>query len=235
MSSEAPCAQSPAGSRSTLAIVVPVFRNAETLATLSERLDRALAGKVAAVELIFVVDGCPGSHAEALRLARQEPWISSVVLEKNCGQQQAILAGLKRAEADLVAVMDADLQDPPEALPLLVATLEELGTGVVFAARQGGYQSWGRMLSSSVFKWILRRATGLPRGAGCFLVMSAAVRSAVIDRESPNFYLLSAIARSGCAMAAIDVARARRPIGKSAYRRRDRVKVALSHFKDLLR
>ena len=77
-----------------LSVVVPVYRNASTLAALNDRL-RAVLERVAPFEVLFVDDCCPeGSRAVLERLAAEDPRVAALVLDHNVGQHRAVLAGL---------------------------------------------------------------------------------------------------------------------------------------------
>jgi glycosyltransferase involved in cell wall biosynthesis len=117
-----------------LSVVAPVFNEEE----LVEEFYRRAVAAVAAFnfELILVNDGSHDSTPEKLdRLADADPRVRVVHLSRNFGHQAALTAGLEHAEGDAVAMIDADLQDPPELIPDMVAKWAQ-GSEVVFAVRQ---------------------------------------------------------------------------------------------------
>ena len=149
-----------------VSVVVPVYGNAETVGPLQARLRAVLDRAALAHETVFVDDASPDGSLAALRaLAERDPAVRVLALPRNRGQHRAVLAGLRLARGRHVAIMDADLQDPPEALPALLARARD-GYDAVFAGRRGHYESRGRLLTSRVFKWLLHAATGLPADAG---------------------------------------------------------------------
>jgi glycosyltransferase involved in cell wall biosynthesis len=208
-----------------LAVVVPVHRNAATLRALARRLDAALDDPWT---LRFVVDACPeGGAAEAIALAAGDPRIRATVLSRNVGQHRAIATGLAaESEADLWVCMDGDLQDPPEAVPLLVDALVQRGVAAVFAGRRGAYESRGRRLTGNAHRRLVAALTGLPPDAGAFVMMDARVREAVLtgvlERGAPS--VVVAAAGSGRPLASIPVRRDRRDHGHSAWTSRARVR-----------
>ena len=106
---------------SGISVVLPVYRNAEVLAALHARLVRVLEGEAAELEMIFVDDACPaGSGAVLDQLARRDTRVRVIRHERNQGQRLAVWHGLEAARGEIVITMDADLQDPPEAIPLLL-------------------------------------------------------------------------------------------------------------------
>ncbi|MEO0814567.1 MAG: glycosyltransferase family 2 protein, partial [Myxococcota bacterium] len=159
-----------------LSVVVPVFNNAQTVATLWERL-RAVLG--AEAEVVFVDDRSPDDASQRIRaLLDRDPRLVLVRMGENVGQNRAVLVGFAVAQGAWVVNLDADLQDPPEAIPELLNAAQRQGADVVFAGRRGRYQSSARLLTSRLYKRTLSLATGVPPDAGIF----AAVSRPVIDR-----------------------------------------------------
>ena len=148
----------------------------------------------------------------------------------NKGQQEALRTGLAACAQSLVVVMDADLQDRPDAIPELLRSLEQHQTDVVFAARVGRYQSGLRMMSSRIFRWLVRRVTGLPRGAGGFVAMRGSVAARIAATRTRRFYLAGLIGCSDARVSAIPVARDTREIGQSAYTHSLRLRTAISNL-----
>ena len=202
-----------------IAAVVPVYRNAATLGPLADRLATALAGRDWALRL--VVDACPeGSADEALRLAQADDRVRATVLPVNGGQHAALARGLsEEADADVWVCLDADLQDPPEAVPLLVDRLVADGVGAVFAGRRGAYESRLRRLTGTLHRRVAARLTGLPPDAGAFLAMDRSVRTTVVTQvlagRAPSVVL--AVARAGRPVLSLPVERDVRPSGRSAW------------------
>jgi polyisoprenyl-phosphate glycosyltransferase len=218
----------------TISVVVPVFGNAVTLAELHRRIQVALAGYWECCELIFVNDASPDASGEVLHAAGADPRVRVLTLEQNVGQNAAVLRGLGAAAGDVAIVLDADLQDPPEAIPRLLERLT-LGVDVVFAGRRGAYQRPLRRVTSRVWKTFLHLATGrrLPADAGLFLAMNRTAISHLLDHAEPRPYILGVLGRSGLKMTSIPVARAARPSGSSAYSGWDRLKLAVQGSRSL--
>jgi glycosyltransferase involved in cell wall biosynthesis len=201
--------------------VVPVYRNARTLEELCRRLAAALGDDH---EIVLVDDGCPeGSWPVIEALAAADARVRPVRHAANRGQNAAVLTGLAAARGEEIAVLDADLQDPPEAVPALLAELRRGDAAIVFGGRRGRYESAPRLLASRLFKRTLHVASGrrLPVDAGLFLVMRASVR----DRLGPGGYVLASLARAGVPMRSVPVAR-ERSASPSAYSGAARVRLA---------
>jgi dolichol-phosphate mannosyltransferase len=139
-SGAAPAPGRPAGA--TLELIFPVFNEAEVVALLLERIAQALpptalaARGIARLRLLFVDDGSTDDTAAILAERIRSGLDARLVrFSRNFGHQSAVTAGLDRAEGDVMVVMDADLQDPPE---LVLDMLERwrAGADVVFARRR---------------------------------------------------------------------------------------------------
>jgi polyisoprenyl-phosphate glycosyltransferase len=210
----------------SVAVVVPVYGNEATLRLLAERLAAALAGRHWGLRL--VVDASPdGSAAVATALAAGHPRISVTNLDVNVGQHAALARGLAdEPDADVWVCLDADLQDPPEALPLLLDRLAHGDVAAVFAGRRGAYESWLRRRTGDLHRWLAARLTGLPLDAGAFLAMERSVRDAVVtavrDEGAPSVVL--AVARARQRVTSVPVARDVRPEGRSAWTGRARLR-----------
>ncbi|MEW5913868.1 MAG: glycosyltransferase [Thermodesulfobacteriota bacterium] len=138
-----------------LSVVIPVFNEEENLERLQERLVASLDGAGLSWEVIYVDDGSRDRSWEILcRLQEADPRVRLVRFNRNYGQHMAIFAGFERVRGQAVATLDADLQNPPEELPRLLAKLEE-GYDVVSGWRQNRQDSLLRKIPT----WIVARLT----------------------------------------------------------------------------
>ena len=218
-----------------VSVVVPVYLNEDTLLELAARLLKMFEAIQESVEIIFVNDASPdGSAAVISDMQRQFPEIKSVEMKKNGGQQNALRVGLCEARGDVIAVMDADLQDPPEAVADLYRALKSDRNEAVFAYRTERYQGIHRMISSRLFKWLVNKMVDLPRGTGCFLIMNRIMLADVLSFETNRFYLPGLIAKTNHPIGTIPLQRAKRTCGKSAYDSSMRLNVAISNIRCLL-
>ena len=210
-----------------LTIVVPVYRNAATLPALAGRVREAM--NVAGLEfrLLLVVDASPDESWSIVRqLASADTRIAGLLLRENVGQHAAVLAGLASSSARWFVVMDADLQDVPEAIPDLFARARERGA-TVFAARRGRYERWDRLVTSRLFKTVLRMISGVPSDVGTFFVVSGEVAEAMctVGVRSPHVVVLAYHCSRECHT--MTVIRATRAAGMSAYSSLARVRAAI--------
>ena len=108
-----------------VSIVVPVYNEFDNLPDLVARIDEAMRTQSLSYELIAVDDGSTDGSARRLReLAEQHPWVRAVCLVRNYGQSSALQAGFDRVRGRYVVTLDADLQNEPGDIPLLLERLE---------------------------------------------------------------------------------------------------------------
>src|ERR1700690_2960644 len=158
--------------RPTVDIVIPVFNEESVLPELFARLE-ALFGAPCGNDwrAVFVNDGSRDRSADLLRAqGARDPRFELVELSRNFGFQSALAAGLAHAgAADAVVTMDADLQDPPEVVPALVAAWLS-GAEVVRAVRRSRKETGVRRVGFDVFHALFDRLTDIPieSNAGAF-------------------------------------------------------------------
>jgi dolichol-phosphate mannosyltransferase len=160
-------------------VVVPVYDEAEGLPECVRRLTAVLDGLAGPAEVIFVDDGSrDGSRAILAACHRADPRIRVVALSRNFGHQAAISAGLAHSRGAAVAILDADLQDPPELLPALFGKLDE-GWDVVYGVRRKRKEGlWKRFAYGGFYRLLYRLAdVSIPHDAGDFCAM----RRRVVD------------------------------------------------------
>jgi glycosyltransferase involved in cell wall biosynthesis len=222
------------GDVTRVAVVVPVYRNAATLQPLAARLAAALDGSD--WRLRFVIDASPDDSAAVAQALAGER-IAVTELAQNVGQHAALTAGLgAEPDADVWVCLDADLQDPPEAVPLLLRRLARGDVGAVFAGRRGAYESRTRRLTGGLHRRVASVLTGLPADAGAFLALGPAVRAAVLSAMAagaPSVVL--AVGRAGGPVTSVPVARDQRPEGTSAWTARARLRQSVRSLRWALR
>ncbi len=212
--------ETPEGPKPYLSVVIPVFNEEENLAELHARLALTLNQTAYSWEVIYVDDG---SHDDSWgllgRISQQDPGhVRLVRFNRNYGQHMAVFAGFERVRGEVVATLDADLQNPPEDVPKLVAKLEE-GYDVVGGWRQFRQDSIFRKLPSFVVNQVTSRIVGVKlKDYGCML---RAYRREVVDamaacQETSSF--IPALANMYAArVVEIPVGHAERSGGQSKY------------------
>lgn len=156
-----------------ISIVVPVYNEEDNLRELLERLLDTCARIDCdkSFEIILVDDGSRDASARLISQATEEHagLVVGVLLNRNYGQHAAVMAGFSQATGDAVITLDADLQNPPEEIPKLVAKLDE-GYDVVGSIRLMRRDSVFRRYASQAINWLVRKATGVYMSDyGCML------------------------------------------------------------------
>lgn len=154
-----------------LSVVIPVYNEAATLEELHRRLSKVLEGFGLEYEVIIVDDGSADDSFETLsRLQARDGRLRVIRLRRNFGQTAALSAGFDHAKGSVVITMDADLQNPPEEIPKLLAKLEE-GFDVVSGWRVKRKDPFlTRRFPSKVANWVISKITGVAlHDYGCSL------------------------------------------------------------------
>ena len=201
-----------------LSVVIPVYNEAATLPELYRRLGEVLVEEPH--ELVFVDDGSTDdSRAVLLDLHRRDPRVVVLALSRNFGHQIAITAGVDHARGDAVVVMDADLQDPPEVIPQMVARWRE-GFDVVYGIRKARR---GETLIKRGTAWafyrVLRSLTrvDMPLDAGDFRLLSRRAADAMIRLREQNRFVRGMARWVGFRQCGVVYERDPRHAGKTGY------------------
>ena len=200
-----------------ISVVIPVYNNASSVEELARRIDAAL--RPGPYESIFVDDGSSDdSLARLKRVAGANPGVKVISLARNFGQHPAISAGFEHAKGDVVVLMDADLQDRPEDIPLLVDKLRD-DIDIVYTRKARAAEDLGVRLSSALYHYVFARITRSPRLAeiGTFRAFSRKFLSAVLQYRERNVLYGPLMVYMGFKSAIVEVVRERRPTGSSGY------------------
>ena len=208
----------PQPSSGLLTVVVPVLDEEETLPELQRRLDEQRAALPVGLEVVYVDDGSTDGSAGIISewtAARDD--VILVKLSRNFGMDIAMSAGLDHSRGEYVAVIHADLQDPPELLPEMLA-LAQQDADVVYARRIGRDESAVKRALATAFYAMMRRLARVPyQGqAGDFRLMRRRVVDAVRSMPERRRYLRGMVAWVGLEQVPIDYRRAGRVAGRGA-------------------
>jgi len=209
-----------------ISVVVPVYFNASTLPALAGRLREISRSADFEVEPVFVDDGSEDDSWERItRITSDWPEARGIRLTRNFGSQMAILAGLKEATGVAAAVLSADLQEPPELLPKLVAAWRG-GATAVLAARTARPEPWATRAAANLYYRTLRRLAFETMPAGgfdCFLVGRPAIEFLTGNREV-HTSLPGLILWAGFPVAIVSYERVARSVGSSRWTLAKKVK-----------
>jgi polyisoprenyl-phosphate glycosyltransferase len=202
-----------------LSVVVPVLNEEANLPELHPRLVESLAGHGRPIEVIYVDDGSIDRSSELIASWTADSGFEIVLvkLSRNFGMEVAMSAGLDQSRGDYVALMHADLQDPPELLPEMLATAEA-GADVVYARRIGRDESAVKRMLATGFYELMRRIARVPyQGqAGDFRVLSRRVVQALQSMPERRRFLRGMVAWVGYEQVPIEYRRAGRHAGRGA-------------------
>ena len=204
-----------------LVSVVLSFRNEESvIPELIARLQQALRGAGVAYELIFVNDASiDGSLALLERSRKEDPAVKVITMSRRFGVAPCVMAGLRYAGGDAVVYMDADLQDPPELIPELIAHWRD-GTDVVYTVRTARQGEHGAKM------WLTRvagRAIGrlaevdLPDEAGDFKLLSRRVVDHLLGLGEHDLYMRGLVSWLGFRQVAVPYERQARASGRTHF------------------
>ena len=150
-----------------ISVVVPVYNEEENLPVLIPRIIDAVKPMGRAFEMIFVDDGSTDRSRQILReMAGACPEIRVLGFKKNCGETAAGAAGLKAARGDVVITLDADLQNDPVDIPMMMGHLKDYD--MVTGWRQKREDTWVKRISSKIANRIRNKLSGETiRDSGC--------------------------------------------------------------------
>ena len=144
-----------------ISVIIPLLNEVESLQELYKRVSRALSARQCAFELVFVDDGSSdGSFAVLEQLHRQEKRVRVIQFRRNFGKAAALYAGFQQARGKMIITMDADLQDVPEEIPMLLGAMEK-GCDLVSGWKVKRRDPLSRRVSSKIFNWTVSLLTGI--------------------------------------------------------------------------
>ena len=212
-----------------LSLVIPCYNEGEMLPLLRDRLVKSLGAMGVTWEVILINDGSrDNTFAQLAAMHTAEPRFKVLSFSRNFGHQTAVFAGLFHATGNFVAVMDADLQDPPE----FVATcIEKLKTGydVVYAVRRQRKENIFKRACYATFYRLLKSIAEveIPLDSGDFCVMRQCVVTVLRGMPERDVFVRGLRAWSGFRQIGIEYERAARAAGETKYPFRKLVKLAM--------
>ncbi len=207
------------GNEVAISVVLPVYKSADCLEELYQRLTAVVSQLAENYELIFVEDGSPDSSWQQIQsLSKRDSRVRGVKLSRNFGQHCAISAGLRASRGKSVVVMDADLQDPPEEIPRLLA-LANQGTDIVLAKRRSRkFSLWRNVCATVYFKLLNSFAqSNIDGSCATFSVLSRPVVNAYLTLNDSSRHYLFILFWLGFERQSIEYEHGSRLHGESSY------------------
>jgi len=203
-----------------LSLVIPVYNEVEALPILLATIRAVTAATDFGYEILFVDDGSADGSVDLLKeAAAEDPRVKVLRFSRNFGHQAAITAGLDFATGDAVAVMDADLQDPPELLPEMVNLVRQ-GYDVVSPQRvtRSGENLFKRK-SASLFYWLMRKMVNerVPAEVGDFRMFNRRAIAAIRQLREQHRFMRGMVAWLGLREIIIPFHRQARVAGQTKY------------------
>jgi glycosyltransferase involved in cell wall biosynthesis len=205
-----------------ISVVIPCYNEQEVLPEFHARITAAMEGIGLPFELVYVNDGSrDGTLALMLQAQAADPRVAVVNLSRNFGKEIALTAGLDHAAcSDAVVVIDADLQDPPEVIPALVAAWRQ-GFDVAYAQRSVRHgESWLKRVTAAGFYRVMQRLGGrvqLPQDTGDFRLMSRRSLDALLQLREQHRFMKGLFAWVGFPSVAVPYDRAPRAAGTTKW------------------
>ncbi|MBE3602324.1 glycosyltransferase [bacterium] len=202
-----------------ISIVIPVYNEAANLRALWSRLEPVISALGRACEAIFVDDGSVDNSLEILRgFAAGDPRVRVIELARNFGQHSAILAGFRNCAGDIVVTLDADLQNPPEEIPKLIAAIDA-GNDVVGGWREERQDRTYRRLASRLQNRVTSAIVGVPmHDYGCMLrAYRRHIIDTVVECDEKAAFVPALANTFAKRVAEIPVEHAERAAGESKY------------------
>ena len=215
----------------TFSIAVPVFNEIEALPELYRRVADVMEGLDEPWELVLVDDGSTDGSREWIEAkAEEDPRVRPVIFARNFGHQIGLTAGLDYSRGQAVVVMDADLQDPPEVIPEMVAKWRE-GYEVVYGVREAREgEGWFKKATAALFYRLINRITDveIPLDAGDFRLMDRKVVEALKSMREQHRFPRAMAAWVGFRQTGVPYRRAPRIAGETKYPFRKMFRLALN-------
>lgn len=215
----------------TFTVIVPVFNEKDCLDELHRRLKKVLEETGESWELILVDDGSTDGSTDMIRsLAKKDAHVRPVIFARNYGHQIAVTAGMDYSRGKAVVVIDADLQDPPEVIPDLIAKWRE-GYEVVYAVRaEREGETWFKLKTASLFYRIIYKITDvkMPMDTGDFRLLDRKVVKVMNGMRERQRFLRGMSAWVGFSQVGVPYKRAARYAGSTKYPLKKMIKLALT-------
>ena len=204
-----------------LSVIAPIFNEAGNIAELYRRTKAAMDTLDERWELILVNDGSRDESQQIMEgiYNQDNSQVRVIRFARNFGHQMAVTAGMDYAKGEAIILIDADLQDPPELIPQLVAKWRE-GYEVVYAirAKREG-ESWFKLATASLFYRLLYRITDvdIPLDTGDFRLMDRRVVDAVESMREQHRFLRGMVSWVGFNQTGVEYERSKRFSGTTKY------------------
>ncbi len=213
-----------------VSVVVPCFNESESLPELTKRLVKVSKALSEEMEIIYCDDGSRDETWTLIRtLSEKHSEIRGIRLSRNFGHQACLTAGLDKCQGDVIIMMDADLQDPPELIPKMLKKWKG-GADIVYAVRKKRRgEGFFKKLTAALFYRILRVCTqiSIPVDTGDFRLIDRSALNGLLEMRENSRFLRGMFAWVGYRQEPIYYIRQERFGGETKYPLRKMISFAL--------
>ena len=214
----------------SISVIIPVYNSADTIVSLHRRIVTVLTTLVVDYEIIFINDASMDKSLDIIySLSINDENVKCIDFNKNYGQHNALLCGIRQANYDLIVTLDDDLQNPPEEIPKLLEKLDQ-GYDVVYGYPKNEQHGLFRNIASIFTKMALKTTMGvsIARHVSAFRVFRTGLRDSFSDYKG-SFISIDVLLSWGTnSFSAIPVNHEQRAEGKSNYTVRKLINHALN-------
>ena len=212
----------------TYSVVIPIYNEQEIIPELYNRLTKVLSQYQEPYEIIFIDDGGSDKSVEILKdFQKNDGHIKIISFSRNFGHQIAVCAGIDHASGDAVIIMDGDLQDPPEVLPLFIEKWKE-GFEVVYGIRKKRKEFILKRMAYSIFYRLLKKISNvnIPLDSGDFSIIDKKIVATMKQMEERNRFVRGIRSWIGFRQTGLEYERDKRYAGEVKYTLRKLIRLA---------
>jgi dolichol-phosphate mannosyltransferase len=213
-----------------ISIVVPMYFEEKVVEECYKRLASVVIENQISYEFIFVNDGSTDDTLEILEgISKKDKNVKVISLSRNFGHQIAVTAGIEKAKGDALVIIDADLQDPPELIPDMIA-LWENGYDIVYGRRKKREgESWFKLATAKLFYRVLNKLSSvkIPMDTGDFRLIDRKAAEALKKMPEHNRFLRGMNSWIGFKQIALEYERKERFAGETKYPLKKMLKLAM--------
>ncbi len=203
----------------SVSVIIPVYNSQGSLDLLASRLAKTLKNLNLTYEIIFVNDGSHDNSWDIIcKLIEEQPYLKGLNLMRNFGQHNALLAGIRTAQHEIIITIDDDLQHPPEEIEKLLTKYQE-GYDVVYGSSKEEKQTFLRNMASQMTKLAFQSImkVNVARKISAFRIFRTSLRVAFENFHAPNPSIDVLLSWATTNFSYVDVKHEPRQIGESNY------------------